>query len=147
MKEYMLHIWGGAWNKDSDPSILKDYNINEGYHYFQNKEDRDNFVSILRNPIYSRQGLMIDEKYGEMSHKRTIFVYQLKYKDKTYDLEYDFGYEFEEDRAIFMFVDGNYSCDCNKSTFIQEKYGEFEVDELECGDEIELVDYHFDYRD
>ena len=32
-KEWMIHVWGGAWNHDANPSIEKDYGIKDGYHY------------------------------------------------------------------------------------------------------------------
>ena len=147
MKEYLVHTWGGAWNKDANPSIKKDYGIESGYHYFQTEKEKDLFVSILKQPQYKKQGLMIDIKYGEMSHKRTIFVYRLAYKDKVYELEEDFGYEYEEEHARYMFECGNYSCDCNRALFIQRAYGEDEIEELECGEEIELLEYWFEYRD
>jgi hypothetical protein len=35
-----------------------------------------------------------------------------------------------------MFEEGNYSCDCNKSLFLSEKYAE--IEEWDCGDKIEL---------
>lgn len=146
-KEYMVHIWGGAWNKDANPSIEKDLGIKDGYHCFKTEEEKDAFIQLLRNPIYEDQGMMIDVKHGVMSHKRTIFVGILKYKDREFIIHYDFGYEFPEKKAIFMFEDGNYSCDCNKSLFIQREYGEDVIEELNCGDEIELVDYHFEYKD
>ena len=147
MKEYLVHIWGGAWNKDASPSIKKDYNIDNGYHYFQTEKEKDLFLSILNQPQYKNQGLVTDVKYGDMSHKRTIFVYRLGYKDKMYELEEDFGYEYEEDYAIHMFTEGNYACDCNKSLFIRAKYGEEEIKEFGCGEQIELLDYWFEYRD
>jgi len=147
MNEYLVHIWGGAWNNDASPSIKDDYGINEGYHYFQDKQTKDKFTCILKQTQYKNQGLMIDESYGEMSHKRTIFVYQLEYNGKIYELEHDFGYEFKKEHAIFMFEQGNYSCDCNKSLFIQNEYGEEEIDELNCGDEIKLKSYYFRYDD
>ena len=146
-KEYMIHIWGGAWNRDANPSIEKDLGIKDGYHYFQTAEEKDTFLQLLRNPIYSDQGLVTDVKYGVMSHKRTIFVGTLKYKNEEFVIHYDFGYEFPEENAIFMFEDGNYSCDCNKSLFIQREYGEDVIQELNCGDDIELIDYHFEYED
>lgn len=146
-KEYMVHIWGGAWNDYANPSIEKDLGIKEGYHYFQTEKEKDDFLELLSNPIYSIQGLMTDIQYGYMSHKRTIFVGTLKYQEKEYIIHFDFGYEFPEEQAIFMFEDGNYSCDCNKSLFIQREYGEHVIPELNCGDEIELLDYHFEYLD
>lgn len=146
-KEYMVHIWGGAWNYNANPSIEKDLGIKEGYHYFKTEEEKNEFCKHLHNPIYKSQGLMIDEKYGVMSHKRTIFVGTFKYKDKEFVIHYDFGYEFEEENAIFMFEHGNYSCDCNRSLFIQEEYGEDAIPELNCGWDIEMTEYHFEYED
>ena len=82
-----------------------------------------------------------------MTNKKTIFVGTLKYKDKVFVIHHNFGYEYPEESAIFMFEDGNYSCDCNKSLFIQREYGEDVIPELDCGDDIELIDYHFEYED
>ena len=147
MEEYMIHIWGGAWNSDANPSIEKDLGIKEGYHYFKTEEDKCDFCKLLHYPIYRNQGLVIDEKYGVMSHKRTIFVGTFKYKDKEFILHYDFGYEYPEDRAEFQFLKNSYSCDCNRSLFIRREYGEDAIPELDCGDEIKLLDYHFEYED
>ena len=146
-EEYMVHIWGGAWNYDANPSIEKDLGIKEGYHYFQTEEEKNEFCKHLYNPVYSNQGLMIGQKHGIISHKRTIFVGTFKYKDKEFVVHFDFGYEFEEENAIFMFEHGNYSCDCNRSLFIQEEYGDDAIPFLNCGDEIEMLEYHFEYED
>lgn len=146
-KEYMVHIWGGAWNDDANPSIEKDLGIKEGYHYFDTEEEKDRFCELLNNPIYSKQGIARDVKYGIMTHKRTIFVGTFKYKDREFVLHYDFGYEYPEEQAEFQFLENNYSCDCNRSIFIREEYGEDVMPELDCGDEIELLDYHFEYED
>ena len=48
MKEYMAHIWGGAWNKDANPSIEKDLGIKESYHYFKTEEERDRFFFFFK---------------------------------------------------------------------------------------------------
>lgn len=147
MKEYMVHIWGGAFNPDALPSLERDHGITEGYYYFSTEKEKDDFISLVRQPQYSDQGLMTDIKYGEMSHKRTIFVGTLKYQDKKFIIHYDFGYEFEKERAIFMFENGDYSCDCNRSLFIRKEYGDDSIPELYCGDGIKLIDYYFEYRD
>ena len=147
MKEYMVHIWGGAWNKDANPSIEKDLGIKEGYYYFKTEEERDRFLELIEQTKYLRQGLCRDLKEGEMTHKRTIFVADLKYKDMVYTIHYDFGYEYPEENAIFMFKDGNYSCDCNRSSFIQDEYGENAIDVLDCGEDIKMLNYHLEYLD
>lgn len=146
MKEYMVKIWGGAWNSDANPSILKDLGIDEGCYYFNTEKERDDFIKILRQDKYDKQGLMTWKNEGELSHRRTIFIYKLKYKNKIYDMEYDFGYEYPVESAIYMFTEGNYSCDCNRSDFIRKKYGEDEIEELPCGEEIKLINYRFEFR-
>ena len=146
-KEWMIHIWGGAWNSDANPSIEKDYGIQEGYHYFKTEEEKDRFLEIINKPEYRYQGLMRDIKYGFMTHKRTIFVGTFKYEDKEFVLHYDLGYEYEEDAAIFYFTKGNFSCDCNRSLVIRREYGDDAIPELGCGEDIKLVDYHIEYLD
>lgn len=147
MKEYLVHIWGGAWNYDANPSIEKDLGIKEGYHYFKTEDEKNDFIKKLRNHIYSNQGLMIDEKYGEMTHKRTIFVGKFECHGQEYTIHYDFGYEYPEEQAIFQFTENNYACDCNRSLFIGREYGEDVMPELDCGHEIKLIEYHFEYED
>ena len=146
-KEWMIHIWGGAWNSDANPSIEKDYGIQEGYHYFKTEEEKDRFLEIINKPEYRNQGLMRDIKYGFMTHKRTIFVGTFKYKDKEFVLHYNLGYEYEEDAAIFYFTKGNFSCDCNRSLAIRREYGDDAIPELGCGEDIKLIDYHIEYLD
>ena len=49
-EEWMVHIWGGAWNHDTNPSIEKDLGIKEGYCYFNTEEER--FVSCRMKGEY-----------------------------------------------------------------------------------------------
>ena len=49
-KEWMVHVWGGAWNSDAYPSIETDYGIKEGYHYFDTEKEKDEFVEIINKP-------------------------------------------------------------------------------------------------
>ena len=147
MTEYMVHIWGGAWNKAASPSIENDLGIKSGYYYFSTEEERDKFIEMIDQPKYKIHGLMIVCEDGHLSHKRTVFVGTFKYKDDTFVLHYDFGYEYSEESAIYMFTEGNYSCDCNRSLFIRNQHGEDAIPDLGCGSEIELVDYAFVYLD
>lgn len=39
-EEYMVHIWGGAWNHDANPSIEKDLGIKAGTYYFDTEEKK-----------------------------------------------------------------------------------------------------------
>lgn len=147
MKEYMIHIWGGAFNSDANPSIEKDHGITEGYYYFNNKKELDSFCKIINKAKYKNQGMASEIKYGIMSHKRTIFVATFKYDTQYYVIHYDFGYEYEKESAEFMFLDGNYSCDCNRSLIIQREYGDDSIPELKCGERIKMLSYHIEYKD
>ena len=40
-KEWMIHIWGGAWNSDANPSIEKDYGIVKKITFWVGKEKED----------------------------------------------------------------------------------------------------------
>ena len=143
----MVHCWGGAWNKGAEPSIEKDLGIIPGFHYFSTEQEKDDFIAKLNNPIYKKHGLVWTTQEGEFTHKRTVFVGVFVYKGEEFILHDDFGYEYPEDSAIFMYTTGNYGCDCNRSLFIRNQHGEDAMPELPCGCEIELKDYGFVYLD
>ena len=94
MKEYMIKIWGGAWNKGVYPSIKDDLGIDEGNYYFSSKEDLDKFIEKL-NP-YRHLGLVHNIVEGELTHKDTFAIMDLVYKGIKYPLEYNFGKEYEK---------------------------------------------------
>ena len=75
----------------------------------------------------------------------TIFVGTFKYKEKEFILRFNFEIQdYSEDDAIWMFTEGNYSCDCNRSLFIRQQFGDDSIPELPCGNTIELLDYHIE---
>jgi hypothetical protein len=128
--EYYLKIWGGAME-----TIQKELGVKEKDHWFHTKEERDAFINKLKP--YNHLGLAYSKEEGEDVRKRTIVKLHVKYKGEEYTFEYDFGYAYSIDNAKFMFEDGNYSCDCNLSIFIKEKYPDFP--ELDCGNEVEYI--------
>lgn len=145
--EYMVDIWGGMWNRDANPSIEKDLGIKNGAHYFDTEEEMNAFLNKIRKSVYADQGFMYRTESGILKHKRTVFVGNYKYKDKEFTLRHSFGYDFKESRAEFIFTKGNYACDCNISIFAREQYGEDFMPELDCGFNVELLDYHIEYED
>ncbi len=63
----------------------------------------------------------------------------LEYKGKTYFVQDNYAYEqVEKDEIPFIWVEGNYACDCNRSQFIQEQITD-SFPSLPCGDEIKLI--------
>jgi len=65
-----------------------------------------------------------------------VFVYN----GNEYPYEYDFDVEYPEEAAHYMFEDGNYSCDCNRSTFLHSKYGDV-IPCMDCGNTIGMKDF------
>ena len=76
-----------------------------------------------------------------MAEHGWLFVGVFKYKDKEYTVHYDFGKDYNKESAKWMFLEGNYSCDCNRSLFIRREYGEDAIPEFDCGKEIKLLSY------
>jgi hypothetical protein len=128
--EYYLQFWGGA-----EETIEKELGITERNFWFNTKEEREDFVKKLMK--YNHSGLALNREEGEHTRKKTIAKITIQYQGRKYEFEQDFGYAYPIEAAHFMFEDGNYSCDCNKSIFIREKYPEFE--EMDCGDDLELT--------
>lgn len=137
MYEYMLHWWGGCEDR------VKEKLGYDNYLYFGSKESRDKAKEKIME--FNNLGLAFDEKEGELFHKDTIALVTLKYKDRTYYYEDNFGKEFPEDVVKFQYEKNNYSCDCNKSLLIQ-RYCDESFPEMNCGDEIELVNLEVVYR-
>ena len=46
-KEWMIHVWGGAWNHDASPSIEKDYGINLKIATWAGKEKEVYLLSLM----------------------------------------------------------------------------------------------------
>lgn len=43
--------------------------------------------------------------------KKTIAHVKLKYNNVVFKLTYNFGYEYPDEAALYMWEEGNYSCD------------------------------------
>lgn len=77
---------------------------------------------------------------------RTVVVLDFRYKDADYHIEYDFGYGYEEDTARYMFEDGNYACDCNRSRIIKRFYPDFPLIR-DCGGDIKMLKLDVVFKD
>ena len=139
MTEYFLKIWGGAM-----PYLEKELGINDMYHYFSTKEERDAFLEKIKP--YNCYGLAMIKLEGEMSHLRTVVNVTLSFDESKYSFSYDCGYEYPEEAALFIFQDGNYSCDCNKSLFIRE-FCDKEFPKFPCGKKIKLEEINIKYKE
>jgi hypothetical protein len=102
---------------------------------FDTSEERGEFVAAVR--ANRHWTVVLDSADGPDTHFRTVAVCVFRYSMREYRVEYEFGYGYPEDSVRYMIEEGNYSCDCNRSTRIAEKCLEFNG--MDCGDEIELV--------
>jgi hypothetical protein len=146
--EYFLYFWGGA-----EEIIKKELNLTDSNFWFQTKEDRQQFLNKLKK--YSHLGLALDlQESDNFTHKRTIAKIKLKYNEKIYEYEHNFGYEYKEDDVLWMYEEGNYSCDCNRSLFIEwycdpdfnKNNGNNKDECMSCGEKIKLISLDIEYR-
>lgn len=145
--EYMVYFWGGAWNTDANPSIKDDLNIEcEKAYYFDTEEEMNNLIDKVNQPKYIKQGVMHRTRHGILKHKDTVFIGAYQYKNKCFTIEYNFGVDYEESSAEHYMLNGSMACDCNLSNYARRQYGTEFIPKLNCGTEIKLLDYHFEYR-
>lgn len=137
--EYYLKSWGGIYDTNF---VEQELGTTETDFWFDTADERTKFKKTLKE-ITDRHynGIAFSEYEGTETRKRTIATMTMVFPDGTkYPYKYDFGYAYPEDSAEFIFFDGNYSCDCNKSIFISAAYPD--VPEFECGDEIKLENFN-----
>lgn len=79
--------------------------------------------------------------------REKAFKIILRYGDKTYVVFDDlFIFDGDSDEisptygSNYMWEEGNYSCDCNRSLFIQRQCDP-DFPEMECGEKIEMVQF------
>jgi hypothetical protein len=130
VKEYFLQFWGGA-----EETIENELGIMERNFWFPNERSRKDFEAQLEQ--FAGLGLAMRKEEGVMTHARTIAVVTMRYRGHTYVFEQDFGFEYKSSSAVWMFKEGNYACDCNRSMFIQEVNPMFPS--LGCGRKIKLL--------
>ena len=139
--EYMLHTWGGFYNDEHK----KEHGQKPGYFWFNTKSERDSYLNLLlefENKFNARM-LAFDIAEGENTRVKTIAKMVFIFKGKEYPYEEDFGYAYPLGLAEYMFEHGNYSCDCNRSIFIQRNYSHFP--EMQCGNKIKMKDFKVIY--
>ena len=144
--EYLFQFWGA-----DGETIAKELDITErtGHVFsvwFDTEEAREKFYEVIEN-IEMELGLFVakSEEEGKNVRFRTIAKMILVLADcREYAIEYDFGFGYPDHTAHYMFFEGNYSCDCNKSIFIHQQYPE--VAEMDCGSNIAIKDFEIIYK-
>lgn len=125
--EYFVKIWG------TTPA--------EGNYWFPTDVERELFIqAAIGASKYAGLTCVFNKEEGYHTRKRTVATMVMVTPDGVrHPYEYDYGYGWSGELAEYMFMDGNYSCDCNRSDFIG-------IEEMECGDTIKLEDFKIEYR-
>lgn len=92
-----------------------------------------NVVPDKHDPGYDSDGEFIDTR------KRTIAHVTLKTPaGEIATLHHDFGYGYPVHSAHYMYLEGNYSCDCNLRDFLEAQCG-IDVPGDGCGESIKIL--------
>jgi hypothetical protein len=142
---YYLKFWG-----QFEDDLKKILEIEKGDLWFKSETDLYEFREWVIELANEHKKIIATADYmGDLCRYRTVAKIVFKYEGKKYPYEYDFGYGYPESSAEYMFNDGNYSCDCNRSLFLSEKYEGFldeEGNEFDCDDEIEMISFEVEFR-
>lgn len=77
----------------------------------------------------------------------TVAIVTLKLSNNelvTY--EHSFGIGYPASGVHYMYEEGNYNCDCNRSLFLK-RYADIDTEEFPCGDEIKLENLEVVFRE
>jgi hypothetical protein len=160
---YLLKFWGKDQEEIYSCSffshILKELSLtslkHDGCYYIWSDSEFDmnviehNLKQLCRDnnwKIVTDKCMQGINEYGVMVYPqyRTVATMVFVLPDgKRQDYVYDFGYGYPKDSAMYMFEDGNYSCDCNRSLFLS-RIG-VDIEELNCGDTIQMENLQINY--
>ena len=142
--EYFLKFWGEIEN---NKWVEKDIGTKEKNFWFETEEQRLKFKNFLKT-IANKHNVIIvfAEQEGYNVRKRTIAKMDLIYNCRVYPYSYDFGYGYPTGAAYYMFTDGNYGCDCNRSLFLMRKYPNDFKTEFDCGQEIIMKNFKIELK-
>jgi hypothetical protein len=132
--EYCVHFWGAA-----EDVVMDSLESDSKYHWFATKKESDDFVDKIRTIAEKHsKTLAVNEVEGFDVRYKTIAHILLKHPNgNVYKYVDDFGYGYPDDGVYYQWEEGNYSCDCNRSSFLSREHPE--VEELDCGETIEMV--------
>lgn len=128
--EYLLKFWGSG--EEHLAALLKSPARN---WWFDSAAKRDAFAHWVRKFGNEDDNCIVtSEEDGPLVRYRTVVYATFKLGSVVRDYRHDFGYGYPTDAAEYMFTEGNFSCDCNRSTFMG-------IPHRDCGDDIVMVDF------
>lgn len=133
--EYYLHAWGGMYNENL---LETRYGIKGSDFWFNTAAERDAFeAKLLGYASECGEVLRTASEEGRMVRYKPVMTYTLTTPDGiTADITYEARYGYALRDLIFLHMDGNNGCDCNKS-LIMTCHGA-DVPFYDCGGEIKV---------
>lgn len=135
---HLMRLWGA----DQD-ALMARFGLRENDGgvvavWFPSYAARESFkeaISDLRN-------LVRDASDGDEADTSSITGAEvwLRTPDcRTFTYRDSFGYGYPPHSVVFMYTEGNYSCDCNRTLFIAQHCDPTFEDTERCGETIQLV--------
>jgi len=134
LKEYYVRYWGQAEN-----FLKEELNVSELDFWFVQENDRSKHIQKCLQLCKPVGTIVYSCQEGEDMNFKTVVEMKLLHKGIEYPYTYDFGYGYPCGSAEYMFLEGDYNCDCNLSSFIQEQHPNFP--RLDCGANIAIEDF------
>lgn len=110
--------------------------------WFDTPEGRKAFAQMIDS---ATECLVMVTQDGYATHLTTVAVLTFEHAGVSYDAEVDFGFGYEPESVHYMFEEGNYSCDDNRSYIIQRN-GHPDFPDMSCGDSIKLTRLEIERR-
>src|ERR1700733_2369399 len=137
MGNYLCKVWGrdigkiavlsqNPCYKEDDDCFVIFFDTDEQRSLFQKTVESLGHLACSCPPIED----------GVDVHRKTIAKVVFEKEGKKYPITYDFGFGYPMHSAEYMFEYGNYSCDCNRSSFIKEQCDPNFNEEVDCGNTI-----------
>lgn len=144
--EFHVHFWGGVKNDGLAERFL---GTSETDFWFDSREERRKFMYRLEALAVKNDTIVVfNETEAPICFTRTIAHLVFAYDGRQWAFEIDFGVGYEEESVHYLFNDGNYSCDCNRSALIHGCHPDFPQERFEddCSEIIQLIDLQIEHR-
>lgn len=130
--EYHLFTWGGFYNEEH----RKKHGLIPGNHWFKTYKDREDYCNLLKDleKQLNAKSLAFDFNEGYYTRYKSIIRLEYIINNKSYYLIEELGVGFTKRQIKFLYLEGNYSCDCSITDRLSKKYPE--IKESECDNKI-----------
>jgi len=139
--EYYLGVHGEVLNEDQR-WLERDLGIVDQHFWFASAAERACLRARLKACADAHQCIICFLEY-EGTDARLLTVARMVFRlpdGRAFNCRHNFGYGYPCSAAEYMFQEGNFACDCNRSLFIMHTVPGAIAKEWECGELIVMED-------